>query len=142
MVRGAIGVVAAAVAWMVAFFALAWLLALAWPDYALHGQTWFTSQRFEFTAPQAGFNVLFWALAEVFAGWVTVVIARRREAAWALAALIGSYLALMHLYLEWATFPWWYNLAVALPAVPAVLIGGRLAGRPARPTRSIVGQPG
>jgi hypothetical protein len=141
MVRGAIGVVAAAAAWMVAFFALAWLLALAWPDYALHGQTWFTEQRFEFTAPQAGFNILFWVLAEIFAGCVTVVIAKRGEAAWVLAVLIGSYLALMHLYLEWDTFPWWYNLAVALPAIPAVLIGGRLATRFARPGRAIAAGP-
>jgi hypothetical protein len=137
MVRAAIGVVVAAVAWMVAFFALAWLLALLWPDYALHGQVWFTEQRFEFSAAQAGLNALFWALAEIAAGWLTVVVAKRREASWVLAVLIGTYLALMHLYLEWDTFPWWYNLAVALPAIPAVLIGGTLAGRFARPNEAI-----
>jgi hypothetical protein len=34
--------------------------------------------------------------------------------------------------LEWSTFPWWYNLGVALPAAPAVLLGGKMAAGFAR----------
>jgi len=129
MVRGALGVVVGAIAWMAAFFTLARLLFLVWPNYALHAQSWTSAQLYEFTAPQSGFNALFWILAEIFAGWLTVVIAKRREAAWILAALIGLYLAFMHLYYVWDKFPWWYNLAVTVPAIPAVLLGGKLAGR-------------
>jgi hypothetical protein len=129
MVRSVLGIVVGAIAWMVAFFTIARLLFLVWPDYALHAEAWMSAERYEFTAPQSGFNALFWILAEIFAGWLTVIIAKRREASWVLAALIASYLALMHLYLFWDNFPWWYNLAVALPAAPAVLLGGKLAGR-------------
>jgi hypothetical protein len=132
--RGALGVVVGAIVWMVGFFTLARLLYVVWPDYALHAEAWMSAQTYEFTAPESAFNALFWLLAEIFAGWLTVVIAKRREPAWILAALIGSYLAFMHLYYVWDDFPWWYNLAVALPAVPGVLLGSSLAGRFARPT--------
>jgi len=81
--------------------------------------------------------VMFWILAEIFAGWVAVVVARRRQASWILAAPIGLFMAVNHLYLEWDSFPWWYNVAVAVPAAPAVILGGRLAGRFARPRPSI-----
>jgi hypothetical protein len=137
MVRVALGIVIGAIAWMVAFFTIARLLFLVWPDYALHAEAWMTAEIYEFTAPQSGFNALFWVLAEIFAGWLTVLVARRREASWVLAALIGGYLAFMHLYFVWDNFPWWYNLAVALPAAPAVLFGGKLAGRFARPAAAV-----
>jgi hypothetical protein len=137
MVRSALGIVVGAIAWMVAFFTVARLLFLVWPAYAVHAETWTSAQIYEFTAPESGFNALFWILAEIFAGWLTVVIAKRGEAAWVLAALIGPYMAFMHLYYAWDNFPWWYNLAVALPAVPAVLFGGKLAGRFARPSPAI-----
>jgi hypothetical protein len=46
---------------------------------------------------------------------------------WVLAGLLGIYLAAVHLVLFWARFPWWYNLGVVIPAVPAVLWGATLA---------------
>lgn len=129
MIRGALGVVVAAALWMFVFFTLAMALAAVWPDYGVHGRAWMTAQSYEFTTQQSLLNVLFWVLAAIFAGWVGVTIARRREAAWVLAALIGGYLAYMHLYFYWNALPQWYNLAVAIPAAPAVLLGGRLARR-------------
>jgi len=137
MIRGALGIVVGAIAWMVAFLGLARLLFLVWPAYAAHAQTWMSAEIYEFTAPESGFNALFWILAEVFAGWLTVLIAKRGEASWILAALIGLYMAFMHLYYVWESFPWWYNLAVAIPAAPAVLFGGELAGRFARPSPTV-----
>ena len=47
------------------------------------------------------------------------------------AGVLGIYLAALHLILYWPRFPWWYNLGVVIPAVPAVLFGGTL-GRAAR----------
>ncbi len=131
MVRGVLGVVAGWVVWFVGFLALAILLAAVWPEYRVHGQAWMNDHVFDFPTPMAIFNVIFWIVAEIASGWVAMVVARHREAVWVLAAIVGGYLVFEHLYAEWANIPAWYNLAVAITAVPAVLLGGRLAGRSA-----------
>ena len=130
MVRGVLGVLAGVVFWAVGFFVLALLLAQLWPDYAIHGRQWTKENVFTFTPLMACCNLVFWILAEFGAGWVSGRIAKRREAVWVLAGLLGIYLAALHLILYWPRFPWWYNLGVVIPAVPAVLFGGTL-GRPA-----------
>jgi hypothetical protein len=137
MVRGVLGVFVGALVWIVGFFTLARLLTLIWPDYALHAHTWMTAGVYDFTPPMSGFNILFWIAAEIGAGWLTVLISRRREAGWVLAALLMAYLSYMHLYFVWDRLPWWYNLLVALPSGPAVLLGARLADRFARPAAMI-----
>ncbi len=129
MVRGMLGFVVAAVVWMAAFFVMTFAVAFVWPAYAVHGRTWFESGVFTFEPPMAVVNVVCWAFAAVLGGWVAGAVARRREAVWALAVVLAGYLGVLHLFLEWPTFPWWYNLGVALPAAPAVLLGGKLAGR-------------
>ena len=138
MLRAASGFVVAAVVWMATFVVLTFAVAFVWPAYAAHGQTWFESGVFTFEPPMAVVNVVCWVLAEVLAGWIAVVIGRRREVAWALAAVLALYLGFMHLYLEWPTFPWWYNVAVAGLAAPAVLLGARMAGGFARHAPSAV----
>ena len=127
MVRGVLGVVAGWVVWFVGFLALAILLAAVWPEYRVHGQAWMNDHVFDFPTPMAVFNVIFWILAEIAGGWV--------EAVWVLAAIVGGYLLYEHLYAEWANIPAWYNLAVAILGVPAVLLGGELAGRSAHRVR-------
>lgn len=127
MVRGVLGVLAGVVFWAVGFFVLALLLAQLWPDYAVHGRQWTKENVFTFTPLMACCNLIFWLLAEFGAGWVTGTIGKRREAVWVVAALLGIYLATLHLILFWSRFPWWYNLGVVIPVVAAVLLGGRLA---------------
>jgi hypothetical protein len=127
MVRSVFGVVVSAVVWMVGFWILASLLAQLWPDYAIHGRQWMRERVFTFTPPMACCNLVLWALAEIGAGYVAGRIAKRREAVWVLAGLVGIYLAVVHLVLYWPRFPWWYNLGVVIPAVPAVLLGAKLA---------------
>lgn len=127
MVRSVLGVVAGVVVWMAGFFVLATVLAQLWPDYAVHGRQWTRENVFTFTPPMACCNLVFWALAEIGAGWVAGKIAKRAEAVWVLAGLVGIYLASVHLVLYWSRFPWWYNLGVVIPAVPLVLWGGKLA---------------
>ena len=99
MVRAVLGFIVGAVFWMTIFFVLTFSVAFVWPAYAEHGRTWIDSGVFTFEPPMAAVNVVAWALAEVFAGWVAVAIARRREAAWALAAVLALYLAALHLVL-------------------------------------------
>jgi hypothetical protein len=127
--RAVLGFVVAVVVWMPAFFVLAGLGNFIWPDYGTHAQVWFDENVFTFPAPMAAYNAACWAVAEVLAGWLAVAVGKRREVAWALAAVLAAYLGFLHLYLYWPNFPWWYNVAVALPAAPAVLLGGMLARR-------------
>ncbi len=132
MLRAVLGFFVAAVAWLAAFLALTFSVAFLWPAYAAHGSTWFESGVFTFEPPMAALNVACWVLAEVLAGWLAVAVGRRPEVAWALAAALALYLGVTHLYLEWPTFPWWYNVGVAGLAAPAVLLGGKMAGGFAR----------
>ena len=138
MVRDVLGVVAGAVLWMVGFFVLALLLAQLWPDYAIHGREWTKQNVFTFTSLMACCNLVFWVLAEIGAGWVSAKIAQRRAAVWVLAILVGIYFVALHLVLYWSRFPWWYNLGVVIPAVPAVFLGSKLAdsSRAGRPQAS------
>ena len=127
MVRGTLGVLGGGAVWMVLFVVLARLLYLVWPDYALHAHQWVSAAVYDFTPLMSVFNASFWILAEVGGGWLAVVIAQRRGAARVLAALVMAYLCFMHFYYVWDRLPWWYNLLVAVPSGPAVLLGGRLA---------------
>lgn len=129
MVRAVLGFLVGVIVWMPAFFLLAALGNFVWPEYRTHAQAWFENNVFTFPAPMAAYNAVCWAAAAVLAGWIAVAIGRRRQVAWILAAALGLYLSVLHLYLYWPRFPWWYNLAVALGAAPAVLLGARLTGR-------------
>jgi hypothetical protein len=129
MIRSIVAVVIGALIWLAAFYALASGLAQLWPEYAIHGRQWVREGVFTFTPSMAFCNLVFWVLGEIAAGWATAKISRRRAVAWVLAGLLGTYLATLHLVLYWIRFPWWYNLAVVLTAIPAVLLGARLAAR-------------
>src|SRR6185295_12203067 len=118
--------------WMYGFLCIAIGVSLLWPDYAAHGRVWFQQHVYEFTNAMSVVNASVWIIAEIAAGALAVLIAARREAGWVLAAIIGIYLAYLHLYVEWSNLPKAYNLAVALPAVPAVLLGAWLARSRAR----------
>jgi MFS family permease len=138
MLRAVVGFGAGVIVWMPAFFILAGLGNLIWAEYTIHAQTWFNESVFTFPAAMAAYTAACWAVAEVLAGWVAVAVGRRRQAAWVLAAAVALYMAVNHLILFWASFPWWYNLAVALAAAPAVLLGGRLADRFVRLPAAVV----
>jgi hypothetical protein len=127
MLRSVLGVVIGAVMWMVGFIVLAGGLAQLWPDYAVHGRQWVRESVFTFTPSMACCTLALWVLAEIAAGWVAAKISKRPRAVLVLAGLVGIYLATLHFVLYWSRFPWWYNLGVVLTAVPAVLLGARLA---------------
>lgn len=127
MTRGVLGVLAGVLVWMPAFLILAQLPLAVWPAYAAAVEAYTSGARYEFTPAMSSLNALLWILAEVFAGWLAVVIAKRRGAAWVLAALLFVTMGFFHLYYYWDRYPWWYNLSVVIPVVPAVLLGGRLA---------------
>ena len=140
MLRAVLGVLCGGVLWMVVFSVLARGLVLAWPAYAAHAHAWMTAEVYDFTPLMSVLNATFWIASEMAAGWLTVVIARRREAVWILAALVMGYLCFMHLYYVWDRLPWWYNLLVAIPSGPAVLLGGQLARHPSRAAPTVVAQ--
>lgn len=138
MARSVLGVVVGVIVWVVAFYVLAIGLGLVWPDYAVHARQWVRQGAFTFTPLMAWCNLLLWVLAAIAAGWVAAKISARHGAVWVLAGLLGIYLAVLHLILYWPRFPWWYNLGVVIPAVPAVLLGARLA-KPSPPRASTSG---
>jgi hypothetical protein len=127
MVRGVLGVIVGGIAWMLVFLLLARGLIAAWPDYGAHAHTWTAAGVYDFTAAMSGLNIVLWIVSETAAGFLAVVLARRRQAAWVLAGLVMAYMSFMHLYYVWDRLPWWYNLLVAIPSGPAVLLGSRLA---------------
>jgi hypothetical protein len=137
MVRAVAGVIVGGIVWWMGFWGVAIAVASFWPAYGVAGRELMTGGAGTFTTTMYAFNVLLWVLAEIAAGWIAVVVGRRRESAWLLAAPLMVFLCFMHLYLEWARFPGWYNLAVALLSGPAVLWGGRLAARFVRPAAVI-----
>jgi hypothetical protein len=128
MMRNVLSVFVGAIAWMAAFYAFMFATAAAWPDFQVHGRAWTQQGVFSFTPLMACFNLIYWLLAAIAAGFVAKKIATHREAVWVLAGLIVLYLASLHFMLMWSTFPWWYNLGVVVPAAPAILVGAKLAG--------------
>jgi hypothetical protein len=129
LVRTVLAVLAGAILWMGGFLVLAQILVLLWPAYALAAHVWTHTGAYRFTGAMSVLNASFWILAEIAAGWLTGVIARRPGAVWPLAVLVMGYLCFMHLYYLWHELPWWYNLVVALSSGPAVLLGGKFAVR-------------
>jgi hypothetical protein len=130
MGRAVLGVIAGGIVWWVSFFfGFGLLLMLAWPAYAAAAKDFMQTGVYTLSPSMSGVNIAFWILAEMCAGWATAVVSRRLEAVWVLAALMMSGMGVMHLYLEWDRFPWWYNLAVVIPVVPATLFGARFARR-------------
>jgi hypothetical protein len=128
MIRQVVAIVVGLVVWMVGFTTLAVGVAQVWASYGVHVRQWMDQRVFTFPPAAASCNLILWILAAVAAGWAAARIARNRRTVWILAALMALYLAALHLVLEWSLFPWWYNLGVVIPAVPAVYAGARLAG--------------
>lgn len=127
MFRNVLGVLTGLVVWIPAFFILGWVLLLVWPAYGAAADTWGSSGRYELTPAMSAFNVLFWILAEILAGWLAVVIAKRGGVAYVLAAVMLAVMSFNHLYYYWDRLPWWYNVGLVVCVVPAVLLGGRFA---------------
>jgi len=134
MVRSALGILCGGIVWQAAFLILAQLLIWVWPAYAAAARSFVNTHTFEFTPAMAGLNILYWILAEICAGWVTVIVAKRREPVWILAALLLVYMSVMHFYVFWTSIPWWYNIIVVISVVPAVWLGAKLASRDAEST--------
>jgi hypothetical protein len=128
MIRQVLAIVVGLLVWMVGFATLAAGVIQVWASYGVHARQWMDQRVFTFPPAAASCNLILWILAAVAAGWATARIAGNRRTVWILAALMVLYLAALHLVLEWSLFPWWYNLGVVIPAVPAVYAGARLAG--------------
>jgi hypothetical protein len=131
-VRAVLAVIIGAIVWMAGFLVLARVLAALWPAYASAARIWTQTANSTFTTAMSIFNASFWIIAEIAAGWLAAVIARRAGAVWTLAAIVMAYLCFAHFYWAWHKLPWWYNLIVALSSGPAVLLGGRLSAAPGR----------
>ena len=127
MARNILAVIVAAILWMAVFYAFMFATSASWPDFQTHARAWTQQGVFSFTPLMASFNLVYWLIAAVVAGFVAKKIATRKEAVWVLAGILVLYLASLHFVMMWSMFPWWYNLGVVIPCVPAVLLGAKLA---------------
>jgi hypothetical protein len=141
MLRNLLAVILGLIMCNVVFGGLAFGTMFVWPDYATHGNRWLDQRIFTFTSIMACMNLIFWALAFIGAGWATAQIARDIRTVWVVAGLMQMYAVYVHLFREWSTFPWWYNVVVAVSVVPATWLG-TLFVRPSRakPTPGLSGQ--
>jgi hypothetical protein len=139
MMRNILSVVVSAIVWMAGFLALGSLAAFSWPDYRVHARAWTQDEVFTFTSPMASLTLLFWVIAAIAGGWVARKIATRREAVWVLAGILEIYVLALHVVLYWPKFPWWYNLGVIIPCVPAIFVGAKLAGAPSPASKVAAG---
>src|SRR5581483_890279 len=105
--RAVLAVVAGAILWMAGFLVLARTLAALWPAYASAARIWTQTAEDTFTTPMSVYNLSFWLLTEIAAGWLAAVIARRAGAVWVLAAIVMGYLCFAHFYYAWHKLPWW-----------------------------------
>jgi hypothetical protein len=127
VIRTILGIIAGAALCNFGFVGLALGLAQLWPAYAVHVNTYQQEQLFTLTPVMAVSTVLLWIVAAFAAGFVAMKIARNWGAVQVLAALVMADAVRIHLILSWATFPWWYNIALVLLFGPAILLGARSA---------------
>jgi hypothetical protein len=125
--RKILGIIAGATVCYFGFRALGLGLAELWPAYAVHVRTYRQQNLFTFPTLLAVTTVLLWLVAAFAAGFVAMKIARNWPTVKVLAAMIVAYAAVIHLILRWASFPWWYNIALVLLFGPTTLLGARSA---------------
>jgi hypothetical protein len=124
--RNLLSVLLGLIACTAIFSILAMTAMFVWPDYAVHGQRWLDQRIFSFTPIMACLNLAFWAFAFALAGWMTAIIAAHNRAAWVTAGFMLLRAAYVHLYSEWSTFPWWYNVVLVGSVLPMALLGSGL----------------
>ena len=113
--------------WWLLFNVLTILLAMTWYDFAQAGSLALRSRDYSaLTTPMLVILLAMWSCAYLGAGWVTVLISRHPQHIWIMATPWFLYLATMHLYVEWSSFPPWYNLGVVMFVYPLTWLGGRL----------------
>jgi hypothetical protein len=135
MLRNLLAVILGLIMCNVVFGGLAIGTMFVWPDYATHGDRWLDQRIFTFTSTMASMNLVFWVLAFIGAGWATEQISRDGRTVWVVAGLMQIYAVYVHLFREWSSFPWWYNLVVAVSVVPATWLGAHVvSANRAKPT--------
>jgi hypothetical protein len=127
VLRNALAVIFGLIACNLVFGAFAYGTVLIWPDYAIHGHQWLDQRIFTFPPIMAYLNLAYWAASFFVAGWATAKIARDGSSVSVAAGLMALYAIYVHMLHEWSKFPWWYNLAVVISVVPAILWGARIA---------------
>ena len=125
VLRHILGIIAGAAVCNYGFMVLVLGLAQVWPTYATHVNVYRQQNLFMFPPALAATTVLLWMIAAFAAGFVAMKITRTWRAVQVLTALVVTAAVLVHLILSWATFPWWYNIALVLLFGPAILLGAR-----------------
>jgi hypothetical protein len=134
---GILAVVAGYVAWVAAFYGPIILLGFVWPALRAAAQAFFEVNRYDVfaTSMLIAFQLV-WPIANIAAGLVTRLIAKRQLEVWCIAVLLFCYFVVNHLWLLWDQLPKWYNVIVVIPVVPMILLGGAIGRRLAERRRA------
>lgn len=131
--RSFLALPAAYVAWVVAFWTPIFLTSLFWLPLQQTGQQFWAEQRYDiFPTDQLILFQFVWLFANAVVGFVTRVIARRQLEVHIVAGLLFLYFAYNHWWALWGAMPDWYNISVAIPVIPMVLLGSAIAARTRR----------
>jgi hypothetical protein len=128
MKRTVLAVIAGLATWWVAFYASLAAFVLAWPALREATRPALASGDFsQITTPMWLLFLSMYLWVNPVSGWVATVIAKRHNAAWIVAALMGLYAAYMHYYSLWSVYPSWYNVLVPISIPSLVYVGARCA---------------
>ena len=122
--RTACAVIVGLVTWWIAFWASLTVFVFAWP--ALYDATKPALARGDvsrFTTPMWLLFLSMYLWVNPVAGWVTVVVARRRHAVGVVAGIMGLYAAWLHYYRLWSIYPDWFNVLVPISIPPLIYVG-------------------
>jgi hypothetical protein len=122
MLKGALGVIAGLVAWLVVVSVLGYLMRVSWPAYAS------VAAAMTFTVSMMIARLSIGAVATIAGGFVTAAIAPSAVATFVTGGLLLAGFIPVHVSI-WQTFPVWYHLTFLGSLLPLTWLGGRMKAR-------------
>lgn len=126
MVKNITAIVFGALIWWVVFIGGAIAMAQFWPEFKSAIKAFPDTQSYNGSMSMQVSMLVLFVFCSIAAGWLTVLISKKRVYAWYVAILLMMYIAPNHLYFSWDMFAPWYNWLVVIPVIPFVVGSGRL----------------
>jgi hypothetical protein len=135
-IRPVAGFLTGFVLWWFLFLAVGIGFGLLWPAYREAARVLFSEGDFSlFTTAMQLMNFLVFMIVGICVGLLASIISRSRTPVLVLALFYFLYAAVNHFYLEWDTFPAWYNVIVPFIISGSIVLGSRFIRPPGRRAR-------